>query len=78
MKSDYSYCIVQKECIHRRGCKRWIGNYSDQEVKELYTKNRFVNEIDFNKCVPNYKNKNCTNSFQFLDRFRLSTGEAFK
>lgn len=75
MKKDYSYCVNETDCIHRRGCKRWLGNYSDKEVKELYTENRFVNEIDHSQCIPDYKDVDCENDFQFLDRFRSSTGE---
>lgn len=74
MNSDYSYCVNEDTCIHRRGCRRWICNYNSDDVKELYTKNIFVDEIDHTKCIPNYKDVNCTNDFQFLDRFRLSDG----
>lgn len=79
MKTDYMYCLNQDEsCIHRRGCKRWIGNYTDEEMRELYTKDRFVSEVDESKCIPNYKDKDCQNNFEFLDRFRLSDGSNFK
>jgi len=78
MNKDYTYCANENTCIHRRGCKRWVGNYPDDEVKELYTEDRFVNEIDETKCIPDYSDVNCTNDFGMLDRFRLSTGESFK
>lgn len=70
---DYSYCTVLNSCIHRRGCKRWIGNCSDAEVKELYTENRSVNEINFKECIDSEPMK-----FEFLDRFRLSNGSAIE
>jgi len=78
LKSDYTYCINKKEnCIHRRGCRHWIGNYTDDEVKELYTESRFVSEVDESKCIPNYKDAECENAFNFLDRFRYSNGKPF-
>ena len=78
MNKDYIYCADEDICIHRRGCKRWVGNYPNEEVKDFYTKNRFVDEIDITKCIPNYKDKDCENNFQHLDRFRLSDGSPFK
>lgn len=78
MNIDYAYCLNENTCIHRRGCRRWVGNYSDEEVKEFYTENRFVTEIDTTKCIPDYKDKECENMFDFLDRFRLSDGSPFK
>ena len=74
MNQDYKYCTNEHTCLHRRGCKRWVGNYSDDEVKELYTESRFVNEIDFTKCIPDYSNIDCDNDYNFLDRFRNSDG----
>jgi len=78
MKTDYTYCLNKNTCIHRRGCKRWVGNYTDKEVKELYTLVQFVEEVDETKCIPNYEDVNCDNCFNFLDRFRLSDGSEFK
>ena len=74
MNRDYAYCLNKGSCIHRRGCKRWIGNYSDKEVHKLYTEDRFVSEVNDTLCIPNYKDKDCTNDFGFLDRFRNSDG----
>jgi len=73
MKNDYSYCPVLNSCIHRRGCIRWIGNYSDEEVKVLYAENRFVNEINFKQCINSEPLR-----FNMLDRFRLSDGSPLK
>ena len=73
MNVDYTYCLNKDTCIHRRGCKRWLGNYTDEAVKELYTENRFVDEINF---------KDCINSkpypYDSLDRFRLSDGSPLR
>lgn len=78
MNIDYTYCLNEATCIHRRGCKRWVGNYSDDEAKELYTSSRFIDEIDENKCIPSYNDEECENDFHFLDRFRLSDGSEVK
>jgi len=34
MNLDYAYCSSQK-CIHRRKCKRYIDNYTEQEQEEI-------------------------------------------
>lgn len=73
MKNDYIYC-QSTTCIHRRGCRRSLGNYSEAEVKELYTNNRFIDEVDTTKCIPNYMDVDCENDYHFLDRFRYSDG----
>ena len=73
MKLDYLYCANKDTCIHRRGCKRWLGNYPDEEVKELYTESRFVNEIDDEDCMRG--DMDCDNvkyPFDMLVRFRNS------
>jgi hypothetical protein len=79
MKLDYSYCLNQnlQTCIHRRACKRFVGNYTDEEVAELFNSKRdsYINDED---CKPNYQDKDCENSFAFLDRFRFSDGSEFK
>ena len=71
MNKDYTYCL-STDCLHRRGCKRSVGNYTDAEVHKLYTDNRFVSEIDHTKCIPNLQDINCTNNYGMLDRFRMS------
>ncbi len=75
MKTDYAYCSNKGTCIHRRGCRRWVGNYPDEEVKELVNTNRaeYINDED---CLPDYSNTDFpSNNFDLLDRFRLSSGE---
>lgn len=72
MNTDYTYCLSEK-CIHRRGCKRALVNYSDDEVKELYTVTRFVSEISGEDCI-NSKPYPYAN----LDRFRNSDGTDLK
>jgi len=73
MKNDYSYCINEDTCIHRRGCRRWLGNYEDEAVKEQYTENRFVDEVDSAYCMDSVPYP-----FDCLDRFRLSDGSPLK
>jgi len=31
MKTDYAYCN-NHQCQHKKECRRWIGNYSDEEL----------------------------------------------
>lgn len=67
MKLDYTYCINRSTCIHRIECRRWIGNYEDEDVIELYTKSRYIEEIDDKYCMEK--------DFVHIDRFRNSIGE---
>lgn len=67
MKTDYTYCLNQDTCIHRKGCKRWVGNYPDEEVKELSNTGR-DEYIDDSLCL------DIDDKFNLLDRFRLSDG----
>ena len=78
MKPDYTYCNNENTCIHRRGCKRWIGNYSDDEVKELYTESRFIDEVDDEDCINSNSVYDNVMPYFMLDRFRLSDGSNFK
>ena len=75
MKNDYTYCLNSESCIHRRGCRRWVGNYSledENKIKAIYNL-----KVDESKCIPNYSDVNCDNSFRLLDRFRFSDGTEF-
>lgn len=87
MKNDYMYCLNEGSCFHRKGCRRWIGNYTDQEACDEATANRFAIYIDDVDCM----NKNgffdvetledgteWYPTFRFLDRFRLSDGSEIK
>lgn len=69
VKTDYAYCLNKDTCLHRGGRKRWLGNYTDEAVKELYIKNRFIDEIDSAYCLDDIPYK-----YDSLDRFRLSDG----
>ena len=69
MKTDYTYCLDEGECLHRLGCKRNLANYKSEEIKELYTINRFVNEIDIAYCLDDIPHK-----YDMLVRFRNSDG----
>jgi len=78
MKTDYAYCLNEGTCIHRRGCLRWVGNYTNEEVKELVCTGRdqYVNDED---CRPDYSKTDFPDkNYDLLDRFRLSNGEDFK
>ena len=61
LNMDYSYCdgkvANSNMCIHRYGCKRWIGNYEDTN----YTQCWFIKASD---CVED--------DYSLLDRFRNS------
>ncbi len=72
MKTDYAYCLNEYTCIHRRGCRRWIGNYTEQQNKALVATGReqYINDED---CIPS--DEACENNYGLLDRFRLSNKE---
>lgn len=76
MKTDYKYCKNKGSCVHRRGCLRWVYNFSYLKFhKTIEDKNTsYVDEL---KCIPNLFDINCTNSYEYLDRYRLSKGEEF-
>lgn len=77
MKTDYKYCKNEGSCIHRRGCLRWIYNYPYLKFHEILEDDNtsYINE---EKCIPNLFDINCTNSYDYLDRYRLSNGEELK
>jgi hypothetical protein len=77
MKADYTYCLNNGSCLHRLGCNRYLGNYSDNEVHELYTNHPYISHTDESQCLPDYLDVNNDNSFQLFDRFRYSDGTAF-
>jgi hypothetical protein len=70
MNKDYLYCINDNTCIHRRGCKRWIGNYTDEEAIEE-SNNNVNGYVDDYDCM-RVDDEHC---FDMLDRFRSSIGE---
>ena len=72
MNIDYTYCKIDNSCIHRRGCKRWIGNYEDEAVKELNDSGR-ASYLDCGYCMDSVPYK-----FDSLDRFRNSDGSPSK
>ena len=75
-KNDYIYCLNSGSCIHRRGCRRWVGNYSFEDENKIKAMlNLKVNESG---CISNFSDVNCDNSFIMLDRFRFSDGTEFK
>ena len=67
MNLDYSYCQNKDTCIHRRGCKRWLGNHHKTKVKQLAKDDRakYISDKD---CLDE------DDKFSLLDRFRGSDG----
>ena len=76
MKTDYKYCKNEGSCIHRRACARWIYNYPYLKFHETI-EDENTSYVDELKCIPNLFDINCTNSYEYLDRYRLSNGEEF-
>ena len=73
MKKDYLYCINENTCMHRRGCKRWIGNYTPEQCKEESNQNTFSQYVDDYDCMrEDYDYDNAKHPFDMLDRFRSS------
>lgn len=70
MKANYTYCNNENTCIHRRGCKRWVGNYEDDYVEEVKHRLEF---LDDSYCLDS-----TPYPFENLDRFRNSDGSEMK
>lgn len=68
MNLDYIYCLNQDTCIHRRGCKRWLSNYTDEEA--IFVSDNASDYVDDKSCMKEL--------YVDLDRFRLSSGENLK
>ena len=64
-------CINDNTCIHRRGCKRWVGNLSNCE-EIVGSDNNNDDYVDDAECMRSDDDKI---AFDMLIRFRLSTGE---
>jgi len=62
---DYRYCNVLDSCIHRRGCKRWLGNYKDKVSNNL---------VNFKECINEDGESKFPDRFLMPDRFRGSLG----
>lgn len=78
MKTNYTYCINKDTCIHRRGCKRWVGNYTKEEAIEE-SNNNINGYIDDYDCIhEDFDYDNVKYPYDMLDRFRLSDGTDFK
>ena len=74
MKKDYLYCMNKDTCIHKRGCNRWVGNYTDEEAIEE-ADNNIIGYIDDEDCINLHKMLVRIPPYYMLDRFRLSNGE---
>jgi len=65
---EYTYWFNTDTCLHRLGSKRLVGNYSDDEVKELSESGR-DSYVDDSYCLDDIPHR-----YDSLDRFRLSDG----
>lgn len=75
MRLDYLYCINENTCLHRLGCKRWVGNYSDEEAIEE-SENNVNGYVDDYECMcSDDEYDNVKHPFGMLDRFSSSLGE---
>jgi len=70
MPVDYPYC-KSDSCIHRRGCRRWIHNYTIC----VYIEN-WVDEVECRNENGEEENDGYAPGFIHLDRFRYSDGSA--
>ena len=75
IRSGYIFCMNDDSCLHRIGCRRFVGNY-DEETQNFIEANA-IKTVDESKCIPNLKDIDCENNYGMLDRFRYSTGEEF-
>jgi hypothetical protein len=83
MKTDYAYCLNKDSCIHRRGCKRWVGNYTEEEAINESNNNiyGYINDYD---CINgeviemDVTGEPLYMPYIYLDRFRLSDGSEIK
>ena len=69
MKLDYTYCLNGNSCLNRLGCRRWLGNYKDEQVKQLTDSKRDMYIVD-EECI-----KSEPYPYNLLDRFRGSDGK---
>ena len=70
MNLDYAYCLNKDSCIHRRGCRRWAGNYSYEDYYNLESKPSRITYINDVECIGSEPTP-----YSMLDRFRLSDEE---
>ena len=60
MNLDMTYCVHRK-CIHRKGCTRSLGNYTQKQIEDTMGRLSFFNGED---CIKD--------AYSFLIRFRNS------
>lgn len=70
MKTDITYCTT-KDCIHRRGCRRWTKLYTESQWAEALTIKPNISYMSGEECQ-------ASEPFPFgeLVRFRNSDGSA--
>ena len=83
MNTDYTYCLSE-ECIHRRGCKRALCNYTEQQKNDL-VKQRcgYVSLLVPFDCIHDHDLEDkygnwIPTGYNHLDRFRNSDGTEMK
>ena len=83
MNADYTYCL-STECIHRRGCKRALCNYTEEQKNELVaTRVGYVSLIVPFDCIEDHGIEDLygnwvPTAYNHIDRFRLSDGTEIK
>ena len=68
MSDDYAYCNSEK-CIHRRGCKRFVGNHFG-----IIHSEKWINEAECRNEDGEEDYDGFSAGFIYLDRFRYSDG----
>ena len=77
MKTDYTYCL-SRTCIHRRGCRRALCNYTDKEINDFVAKcGTNMSFLMPEECMLDDEDEGKM-GFDMLDRFRLSDGTEMK
>jgi len=69
---DNIFCNT-KDCIHRRGCRRFIGNHIG-----VFEPTEWVNEAECKNDDAEEDDDRYAPAYIHLDRFRYSTGRSMK
>lgn len=83
MNTDYTYCLSE-ECIHRRGCKRALCNYTEEQKNDLVEQRcGYVSLLVPFDCIHEHDLEDkygnlIPTAYNRLDRFRNSDGTEIK
>ena len=83
MNTDYTYCLSE-ECIHRRGCRRALCNYTEQQKNDLVEQRcGYVSLLVPYDCITDHDIEDkygnpIPTAYNHLDRFRYSDGSEFE